>query len=226
MEKLNNQVITPESVLAIIREMSLEVKEMFAVSDAKAEKRNAEFYLSLEKSRAEFDQSLEKSRAEFEKRIAPIAALVNQVSEQVGGWNRGHGLFAEEYFINSMRNGEKKFFGEQFHKVIPNYKYSIDIPNSKTKKEGEFDVIMINCTSAALIEIKFRARKDDVQKLLNKVADFREEFPQYQSLRLYLGMAALTFDKDVDTDCLAEGIAVLKQDGDTVVITDDNLKTF
>jgi hypothetical protein len=116
----------------------------------------------------------------------------------------------------------KKFFGEQFDKLIANHSFH----NSRTKKQGEFDIVFINGSSAAIIKVKFKARKNDIHQLLNQVPSFREEFSQYQSHRIYIGMAALTYEKDVDTECAKEGIAVFKQDGDTVVITDENLKTF
>ena len=240
--------ITPESVL-------LAVKEMFAVSraeaEAEAERRNAEFDKKLEKSReeaeqrkAEFDAKLEKSRAEDERRSAEFYKKLEEsraefeknlkesnqafdrrmtkLDELVGGVSRNQGLFSEEYFINSLDKSDKAFFGEHFEKLIANYSYHF----KSTQKKGEFDIVLINGTSVAIIEIKFKARKNDVQNLIKKVPDFREEFPNYQSHRIYLGLAAMAFEKDVDDHCISEGVAVLKQVGDTVVINDEHLKTF
>jgi len=153
--------------------------------------------------------------AETDRKIAAVTA-------QMGGWDKSHGQFAEEYFINSLDNGDKKFFGEQFDKLFANHKFS----NRRTNKQGEFDIVLLNGTAAAIIEVKFKARKGDFQQLLNQVSSFREEFPQYQSHRIYLGMAALTFEDLVEEECKREGIAVFKQDGDNVVIYDENLKTF
>jgi len=169
-------------------------------------------------SQAATDRQIEATALQMAATDRKIAA----VTAQMGGWDKSHGQFAEEYFINSLKSGDKKFFGEQFHSLFANHKFS----HSLTKKEGEFDVVLLNGAAAAIIEVKFKARKNDFQQLLNQVPSFREEFPQYKSHRIYLGMAALTFEDNVEDECKREGIAVFKQDGDNVVIYDENLKTF
>ena len=218
MENNNIQGITPESVLA-------SVKEMFAASDriltekfAESDRLRQENERFLTEKFAEVAASQVATDLQMKATDQKIAA----VTAQVGGWDKSHGLFAEEYFINSLENGDKKFFGEQFDKLIANYRFH----NRRTDKQGEFDIVYVNGTVAAIIEVKFKARKNDIQQLLNQVPSFREEFPQYQSHRVYLGMAALTFEDDVEKELKAEGIAVFKQDGETMVVTDENLKTF
>jgi len=136
------------------------------------------------------------------------------------GWEKSDFELVQEYFINSLKS-DKKFFGEQFDKFMSS-KYH----NFKTNKDGEFDIVLLNETTAAIIEYKIKARKNDIQQLLNQVSSFRDEFPQYQSHRIYLGLAAMAFEKDVDDHCISEGVAVLKQVGDTVVINDEHLKVF
>ena len=222
----DHTTITPESVL-------LAVKEMFAVSRAEAERRNAEFEKSLKESRAEAEQrsaefykKLEKSREEFEKKLEEsnqaFDRRMTKLDELVGGISRNQGLFSEEYFINSLQKSDKTFFGEHFEKLITNHGYHF----KSTQKKGEFDIVLVNGASVAIIEIKFKARKNDVQNLIQKAPDFREEFPNYKSHRIYLGLAAMAFEKGVDDHCISEGVAVLKQVGDTVVINDEHLKVF
>ena len=208
-----------EKTTAEVKEMAekttAEVKEMFAASRAEAEQRSAEFDMKLEKSREEFKQEMKESRADFDQRM-------KKLDELMGGVSSNQGLFCEEYFINSFQRSDKLFFGEQFDRLITNYNFH----NQRTHKKGEFDIILVNGTSVAIVETKFKARKNDIQKLINMVPVFREEFPNYQSHRIYLGMAAMTFEKGVDKHCIAEGIAVFKQVGDTVVVTDEHLKAF
>jgi len=229
----DHTTITPESVL-------LAVKEMFAVSRAEAERRNAEFEKSLKESRAEaerrnaeFEKSLKESREEFAQRSAEFYKKLEEsnqafdrrmtkLDEIVGGISRNQGLFSEEYFINSLQKSDKTFFGEHFEKLITNHGYHF----KSTQKKGEFDIVLVNGASVAIIEIKFKARKNDVQNLIQKAPDFREEFPNYKSHRIYLGLAAMAFEKGVDDHCISEGVAVLKQVGDTVVINDEHLKVF
>ena len=166
-------------------------------------------------SEARFEREMEKSRADFEFRM-------KKLDEQIGGISKSQGLIAEEFFINSLYKDDKHFFGELFDKCIYNYKYH----NKRTHKKGEFDIILINGKSVAIVETKFRARKKDIQKLIDIIPDFKEEFPQYQSHQIYLGLAALAFDEKVAEESINNGIAVFKQVGETVEIYDENLKNF
>jgi hypothetical protein len=65
-----------------------------------------------------------------------------------------------------------------------------------------------------------------VDKVLKKVKPFRDRFPEYRNHQLYLGLASMVFDEDIEDKCRENGIAVIKQVGDMVEIHDENLKTF
>jgi len=224
----NTSQATFESVWAMFAEserLRQESERFLTEKQAETDRQIKESERILTEKQAETDRLIKEvgeKQMETARQMAQTDRKIAAVTSQVGGWDKSHGDFAEEYFINSLNNGDKKFFGEQFHSLIANHKFS----HSLTNKEGEFDIVLLNGTAAAIIEVKFKARKDDFQQLLNQVASFREEFPQYQSHRIYLGMAALTYEKDVEEECKREGIAVFKQDGDTMVITDENLKVF
>ena len=79
---------------------------------------------------------------------------------------------------------------------------------------------------AAIVEVKYKARKEDIEKLRNKLPDFRTLYPQYRSHRVYLGLAAMTFENGVENESAQKGITIIKQDGDMVVINDEHLKEF
>ena len=132
------QPITPESVLAA-------VKEMFAQSSARLEKSmaesRAEFKKSMAESRAEFDRSMAKSRADHDRRM-------KNLDERLGGMANNHGSFAEEFFFNAFENGKCNFFGEKFDEIEKNLKH-------KTKKvKYEYDIVLYNSVAVAIIEVK------------------------------------------------------------------------
>jgi hypothetical protein len=90
---------------------------------------------------------------------------------------------------------------------------------------------MINCKSIAIIEAKYKARKEYIPKIIGQAETFRKNFPAYASHRILLAIAALSFaDKDktneVEQEFINEGIAVIKQVGETVIINDTHLKAF
>ena len=154
-----------------------------------------------------------KRREEFDREM-------KKIEKTLGGWANNQGAFAEDYFFNSFENGKKNFFGEEFDNISNNLK------NYWQGIEDEYDLVLYNHTSVALIEVKYKAHENDIPKVLNKANTFRILFPYYKDFKIYLGLASLSFYPELEQECIKQGIAIIKQVGDTVVINDDQLKTF
>ena len=177
-------------------------KEKIAESDR--ERKEAE---------ARFDREMAQSRAEWEKRI-------KKLEELTGSWSYNHGSFAEEYFFNAFENGKQNFFGEQFDDIAKN------ISNLWQGVKDEFDIVLYNHTSVALIEVKYKAHANDIPKVLKKAKTFRFLFPAYRDCKIYLGLASLSFYTELEQECINQGIAIIKQSGEKIVINDAHLKVF
>jgi len=153
----------------------------------------------------ESEAKREQANADFDKRI-------KKLDELVGGISNNNGFFAEEYFFNAFEAGQTNFFGEKFDEIEKNIKI-------KTKKlQDEYDIALYNHTSVAIIEVKYRAHKNDIPKILKKPETFRKVFPDYQDFKIYLGFASMSFYPELEQECIEQGIAVIKQVGETVVI--------
>ena len=200
----NVSQVTPESVWAALQESNRFLTEKL---DRLAE------------------QQAETSRivAETSREVAETSRQIAKTDKLVGGISTNNGLFAEEYFYNSLRNGEKILLGEKFDKLIKS-EIMEDEENKKTK--GELDIILINGKVLVIIEVKFRVRDKHVEKVMKKVKPFRERFPEYKNHKVYLGLASMVFDEDIVVKCKENGIAVIKQEGNSVVVHDENLKAF
>jgi hypothetical protein len=172
-----------------------------------------ELVQSQKESRADFDRQMKESRAKFEKEM-------EKLSKQIGGMAYNQGSFAEEYFFNSFDNGQKNFFGEKFDEIAKNLK------NRRQGLEDEYDIVLYNHTSVALIEVKYKAHINDIPGVLKKAEKFRILFPDYKDFKIYLGIASMSFCHDLEEECINQGIAIIKQVGDTVVINDKYLKVF
>ena len=184
--------ITPESVVAA-------VKEMLAVSSE------------------EFDRRLKKSQEEQAKRSAELDLQLKQLTQQVSGISKSNGLFAEDFSLSSFKRDDLNFFGEQFDKVIR---------GKGTIVQDEYDFVLINDKTTAIIEVTYKARNDDIEQALKKVDTFRINFPEYRHHKIYLAIAALSIDERLERECLKQGIAVIKEVGDKIVVYDKNLKVF
>ena len=154
--------------------------------------------------------------------MAKTDRQISRLEKQIGGVSNSHGLFAEEYFINSMEEHGNILLGEKFDKLI---KTKI-VKDDNNRIKGEFDIVLVNGKSVAIVEVKFRARDKHVDKMLKKIKPFRDIFPEYKNHQVYLGLASMVFDEDIESRCKENGIAVIKQVGDMVEIHDENLKTF
>ena len=172
----------------------------------------------IKQSSADFDRLIKQSQAEFDRKSDALNKQIREVSQHIGGVSKSHGLFAEEYFFNAFENGKQTFFGETFDAIKKNLKGIVT--------DDEFDVVMLNGHSVGIVEIKFRARDNDISKVLKKAVTFRENFPYYANHRVYLGYATLAFDNNIEQECINQGIAVIKQVCDTVVINDEHLRVF
>ena len=201
-----------------IRETQAETDRLIRHSQAVAEmemqkirESQAETDRLIRQSQATFEQEMRLSREEFDRKS-------DALNKQIGGISNSNGLFAEEYFFNSFENGKQTFFGETFDAIKKNLK--------GTETDDEFDVVMLNGHAVGIVEVKYKARENDIPKVLQKVNNFRLNFPKYNNHRVYLGYATLAFDKNIEQECINQGIAIIKQIGDTVVINDEHLKVF
>ena len=217
MENLTNKPkATFESVWASLQETDRMRKE----SDARWEKSRAEYDQQLKESRAEYEKMRKESDERWEKSRADYDRRMKKFEETMGGWSNNHGDFAEEYFFNSFENGKQNFFGETFDEIEKNVK------GIKKGYKDEYDILLINGHAIGIVEVKFKAHKNDIPKILQKSNTFRVNFPEFENHRVYLGLATMAFNPELEQDCIDEGIAVIKQVGDTVVINDEHLKVF
>ena len=157
---------------------------------------------------------------ETELQMKDTDRRMKEIQKRVGSWDNNHGTFAEEYFFNSFENGEKNFFGENFDII------SKRVTSYWKGLKDEYDIVLYNHASVAIIEVKYTAHVNDIPKVLKKAETFRVLFPQYKDFKIYLGLASMSFYQELEDECIKQGIAVIKQVGDNVVINDKHLKVF
>ena len=161
----------------------------------------------------ERDEKKDKEWENYERRMKNMEKLT-------GSWSNNHGTFAEEYFYNAFLDGEQNFFGEKFDKIRN------QVHHVTSKLEDEYDIVMYNHAAVAIIEAKYTAHVNDIPQTLKKAETFRILCPEYKDFKIYLGLASMSFYQDVEEKCTEQGIAIIKQVGDMVVINDAHLKVF
>jgi hypothetical protein len=159
---------------------------------------------------------------ETDMQIQKLTENVKNLNTDVGGMENSTGDFAEDYFFNSFEHGKRNFFGENFDEIKKN------VPGGKpnTEYHDEYDIVLYNCKSIGIVEVKFKARPFHIKKTVEKAETFRAVYPQYANHKIYIAIAAMSFHLDTEDKCKKEGIAIIKQVGDNVVIYEDNLTAY
>ncbi len=173
-------------------------------------------FKQTDKKMLETDRMIQENAAELRK----TEEILKNLGIHIGGMANSHGQSTEEYFYNSLaenpRLGNIKFdeISKNLHNKLPNL-------------EDEFDITMFNGNNIALIECKYRAKEEDVIKLIEKkVNNFRTLFPFYADHTIYLGIASFSFDARLEKFAKTNGVAILRQQGNVVEIEADNLKAY
>ena len=155
-------------------------------------------------------KDLSEKFAETDKKIA-------QVSKQIGGIDNNIGYHAEQFFQNVFAD-KKVFGGIKYDEIVMNMKFSEDV---------EFDIVLKNGNSVALIEVKNRIRPNFVKKLAEeRVNKFRKCFSMYKNHNIYLGIAGFSFGKDVLESAKKYGVGIIRQVGDGIEVDATGLRAY
>jgi uncharacterized protein YukE len=160
----------------------------------------------------------EQKQAETWQQIDKLTENVNNLNDNVGGIGNSNGDVAEEFFFNAFKNGQQTFFGEKFDDIEKNIK--------GIKLKAEYDIVMLNGKTIGIIEVKYKGKSEFIPKVIKKAETFRINYPYFANYKIYLALAAMSFEDGVEDKCKKEGIAIIKQAGDKVVINDDNLTIY
>ncbi|WGK69335.1 hypothetical protein P0082_00320 [Candidatus Haliotispira prima] len=192
----------------------------FRESEAKA---NSEFREQLRESQAKSDlefQKLQKFQAETGLQIREMGRRVDDVAKQLGHIGINTGDFAEELFWSSLK-ANPVLGGTLYNRVVRNV----------WDDEGntEYDILLFNHNSVAIIEVKYKAKSSDIKNLLKKVDTFRNSHPDHAKHNIYLGLATTTRDRYYEklvAKATEAGIYLLGQEGNHVELLSDKVQIF
>jgi len=224
MEKKN--VSTLKELMEAFEKDNIEQKKRWAEADkrwAEADRRWAEAdrrWAEVDKRNAEAKAEADRRKAEANKRSTELDEKFDKVYKTICGVSDNAGHHAEQYFQNVL--AYKLSFGQ--------IKYDYMQPNVRYKRKGEhaeFDIVLFNGNTVAIIEAKNRIHPDFIKEIAEKkVAQFRKYFPLYKNHALYLGVAGFSFDESVEQEAKKYGVGIIRQVGDAIEMDDKNLKVY
>jgi hypothetical protein len=170
----------------------------------------------------ETDRYLKEKFAETDRKIAEEARLMKALRVELNGIAHSNGKYAESYFYNCFKKNHFYFAEQKFQVITRN----LFLEDEELGIKDEFDLVLTNCHSVTVIEIKYKAKLDDVEQTLRKAETFKILCPQYKDFTLYLGLAGLHIEQNAEQEAQRQGIAVIKQVGESMVVYDKNLRRF
>jgi len=162
-----------------------------------------------------YAKKCEEEEAKRREADADLKARISATNDTVNGIGKSNGMFAEDIYYRTLWR-QKEFAGIHFDDVSNAFGGVKKLPDGR-RLQDQFDIVMLNDVAAAIVESKYRARKDDVTTLVEKkVNNFKIMFPDYKDHKIYLGLAALAFEDDVVAEARKYGVGLLQQVGETV----------
>ena len=201
-------------------------EEAWAEKMRKEEEARAEKMRKEEEARAEKAEKMRKENEAWDKKwredIEEIKRIQRNTDKQLGTMSDHDGEHTEQYFQNIF-NDKLEFGGMKYDKMFANFECS-------DKKKGlrmEFDIVLVNCKSVAIIEVKNSVRSEFVWKLVkDRLPVFRQFFPEYNDHKVYLGIAGFSFGKKVLEQAEKYGVGVIRQVGDSAEAMTGKLKAY
>ena len=164
-------------------------------------------------------KKMKESHEDFMKRMEKLEKLFAQTREQIGGISRSNGEFCEEYFINAFKENPT-FLGEKYDRVVEYLK-----PDPAVV-DDEYDLILRNGSTVALIEMKYKAGLNDVGKMFSKLHSYRLNYPMFKDYKTYLALASFRFSKAVREKAEKEGVVLIQQRGEKIEVISENIRAW
>ena len=211
-------------VWAALDRSAARMEEHSALTDKKI----AEYVARMKEQSALTDQQIAETNrkvAETTANIDKYIAELNETRKEVGGLGKSYGMHAESYFFESLK--KSRIFGGITYDIVGNdFKSTLRMPDGE-RIDAQFDIVMSNGDSVAIIEVKSKVKQDDVKKLVNKkLGDFKKLFLQYSGYKFYLGVAGFSYDTNAEQEAIKNGVGILKLSGENVEIEDEHLLAY
>lgn len=134
---------------------------------------------------------------------------LERIGISLGNVTNNQGDVAEEFFFNSLIK-DNHLGTIYFDDVVKN------MEKHRGQIQEEYDLVMTNGDAVAVVEVKYKAHENDLDKLDRKMKHFKELFPIYRNYKQYGAIASFHINDDAKKEALRRGYFVLQRSGDLV----------
>ena len=193
---------TYEEVLTLFREVAEAQKE--------TERKFQETDRLLREQSRETDRKFQETDRKFQetdRKIKAVTATVGDLGNRLGDFVEG---LVRPAVVRLFRER-----GIEVHEVYP------DVEVDRHDEGLEIDLLVVNDTEAVLVEVKSKLTHADVNEHLERLGKFKRLMPRYAQVRALGAVAAMVVPREVGRYAYRQGLFVLAQSGDSVVILND-----
>ena len=134
---------------------------------------------------------------------------LERIGISLGNVTNNQGDVAEEFFFNSLAN-DAHLGNIHFDDVEKN------AHKRRGKTEEEYDIVMTNGDAVGIVEVKYKAHANDLDKLDRKMKNFKQLFPWFKNYKQYGAIASFHINDDAKKEALRRGYFVLQRSGDLI----------
>ncbi|ARI83823.1 DUF3782 domain-containing protein [Microcystis sp. LEGE 00066] len=210
---------TIEDIWEILKELAQSQQEL---SQSQQELSQSQQELSqsqqeLSQSQQELSQAqqeLSQAQKETDKQIKETDKQINRVSQQIGELGNRLGEFVEW----QVRPAVVRLFQER---GIDVHEFHPGISVKRDNEGLEIDLLVVNDTDAILVEVKSKLTQRDVDEHLQRLAKFKRLMPRFRDVKALGAVAAMIVPNEVASYACRQGLFVLVQSGENVIILND-----
>ncbi len=163
--------------------------------------------------------ALVASQAKTEIELRENSRVVAEVGRRLGAMGINLGDVTEEFFYNSLR-AKPQLGAVKFDTVTSK------LLMGTKKSQTEFDIVMANGESAAVIEVKMKAHLNDLDQVEKQIALYRQLRPEHKNFKLYGGIAGFSVPPDVIEAAQQRGMFVLQRKGEVLESATEGMHAF
>jgi len=188
-------------------EQRLEDKRKAEEAERKAEEQRLEDKRKAEERRAENERFFKERQQEMDRRFKRVDDQLGKLGNRLGEFVEG---LVKPAVVRLFRER-----GIEVHEVYP------EVEVSRADGGIEIDLLVVNDTEAVLVEVKSKLKEGDVNDHLKRLAKFKRMLPRYADVNAMGAVAAMVIPESVARYAERQGLFVLAQSGDDVVIIND-----
>ena len=156
-----------------------------------------------------FQREVSEQMKRTDEQMKRTDEKLERVGTQLGNMSKNQGDVAEEFFFNSLI--EDAHLGSiHFDDIATNMK------KHRGQIQEEYDVVMTNGEAVGIIEVKYKAHQNDLDKLEHKMRNFKTLFPWVKDYKVYGALAAFHVNEVAKKEALERGFFVLQRKGDVL----------